>query len=105
MHPAPQSIDTSADSPYCADFREPQAQPFVRLTPEALSAASDADLQQYILGCAEQFHAAQRRWESTGCFAAIGLRDYWWLAEVDALVERGRRPHIVRAMERERGLI
>lgn len=52
---------------------------------------SDAELQQYILSCAVQFVAAQRRWETTGCFAAIGDRDRWWQAEADALVEQGCR--------------
>ena len=52
---------------------------------------SDAELQQYILSCAVQFVAAQRRWETTGCFAAIGDRDRWWQEEVTALVERGNR--------------
>ena len=104
MQAATQSLDASAEYEHCADFPAQQAQRFVRMTPQALSEASDAELQTYISGCAEQFLAAQHSWEATGCFGDIGLRDYWWQAEVDALVERGGRPHIVRAMERERGL-
>lgn len=87
------SLDPSDDNtfPTFSDSVGFQAQPFVRLRADAMSAMSDAELQSYIHGCAEQFLAAQRRWEATGCFAAIGDRDAFWLAEADALVELGNR--------------
>jgi hypothetical protein len=87
-----------------AQITEPQADPFVRFASNRLSALSDIELTDYIHVCAERFLAAQRRWEATGCFDAVGERDAWWHAEADALVERGSRPHIVAQMERERGL-
>ena len=92
------SLDASdTDSERCAYFGEVKPQPFVRLKPEAVSALSDIELQNYILRCAEQFLAAQKRWEETGCFAAIGDRDGWWRSEADALVERGHRQGVTRA--------
>jgi hypothetical protein len=69
-----------------------------------LSGLTDADLQTYISHCAAQFLAAQKRWEESGDFAAIGDRDMWWQAEAEALRERGSRAHLVKAMERELGL-
>jgi hypothetical protein len=81
-----------------------EAEQFVRLDQQALSALSDADLQAYIQGCAQRFLRAQARWDVTGCFAAIGERDAWWGAEADALRERGCRQQIVEQMELERGL-
>jgi hypothetical protein len=91
------------DSP-APDHNPEGAQPFMRLSAEEVSALSDTGLTDYIHGCAEQFLAAQRRWEDTGCFAAIGDRDGWWTAECEALRERSNRPHIVFALERRLGL-
>jgi hypothetical protein len=84
----PVSLEANAHSP--APYLAGQvAVPFVRQSADCLVGLSDEALHRYIHACAEQFLAAQRRWEQTGCFAAVGERDAYWLAEVDALVEMG----------------
>jgi hypothetical protein len=81
-----------------------QSQQFVVTSTKAVWDMTDTELQQRIQFCAEQFMAAQREWEQTGDFAAVGTRDYWWQAESEALRERGSRPQVVAQMEAERGL-
>lgn len=99
------SLDASDETPpSVTQFLQNEARPFVRKSPQSLSDLSDAELQDYIVGCAEHFLAAHRRYQNTGCFADAGDRDGWWIAESQALVERGNRPQIVARMEAERNL-
>jgi hypothetical protein len=95
------SDDTDSRSP---EFSTTVVQPFVRQSLQALSSMSDTALQDYINYCAESMMAAHQRWKTTGSFADVGERDSCWLAEADALIERGNRPQLVLKMERERNL-
>lgn len=79
-------------------------QPFVRQSLAWLRAASDEELNAYILHCAESMIAANKRYQAHGNPADVGDRDCCWLAEADALIERGNRPQLVLKMERERNL-
>jgi hypothetical protein len=97
------SLDCSADDTPLHG-RTQVVQPFVRQSLEWLRKASDEDLNAYILHCAESMIAAHQRWKTTGDIADIGERDGCWLAEADALIERGNRPQLVLRMERERNL-
>lgn len=98
------SLEPSDTQHSANQFCTPEVQQFVRLSPEQLSDKSDAELQAYILDCAERMVAAHARYEQSGNFADAGDRDYFWHAESDALIERGNRPHVVARMEKERGL-
>lgn len=105
MNASAPSLDCSDEVPAMVpDYAAPVAQQLVRVPADKLSDMTDSALQEYIHACAEQFLSAQRRYEETGCFTAIGDRDRWWQAECEALRERGSRPHIVLKLERERGL-
>jgi hypothetical protein len=98
------SLDCSDTDSRSAEFSTQVVQPFVRQSLEWLRKASDEDLNAYILHCAESMIAAHQRWKTTGDIADIGERDGCWLAEADALIERGNRPQLVLRMERERNL-
>lgn len=99
MTPSFVSLESADESP--ADSTTREVLQFVRQDPASLS---DEALEAYIHGCAREFLAAQRRWEETGCFAAVGERDSWWHEEAAALRERGNRPGVVARLEKERGL-
>jgi hypothetical protein len=57
----------------------------------------DEELARYIRQVAYRMEAANAGWVQEGCFAAKGWRDRLWSAEVAALNERARRPHLVAA--------
>ncbi len=97
------SLDCSEDgSPVHLPMQKPAG--FVRASLQQLSEMTDSALQDYINYCAESMMAAHQRWKTTGSFADVGERDACWLAEADALIERGNRPQLVLKMERERNL-
>lgn len=75
-----------------------------QLSPAQVSSLSDEALQAHIVACGAQMLDAERRYRETSCLSDAGERDSWWLAERIALIERGRRPQIVAAMEQARGL-
>lgn len=81
-----------------------EVQPFVRLSEKALSALSDAALHQYIKDSGRLMLEAEERYQRESFLADKGERDGLWLTQRLALMERARRPAIVAAMEKERGL-
>jgi hypothetical protein len=99
---SPATADASPGS--LPNDRGLQPEQFVRASADRLSAMSDAQLCEYIDACGKAMLAAGERWQTGGLIADKGERDGLWLAERAALQERGKRAHLVGAMERERGL-
>ena len=58
---------------------------------------TDEQLTARIHECASEFIAAHERGD-------LNLAHEWYAKQCDALIERGQRPHIVAAMEADRGL-
>jgi hypothetical protein len=69
-----------------------------------VSELSDSALQERIQACGESMLAADMLYRETSDVGYAGERDFWWLQERMALVERGRRPGVVASMEKARNL-
>jgi hypothetical protein len=65
---------------------------------------SDAELAAYIEHCGGQMLAANMLFEGTGDAAMREVRQQWLSRQEAALLERQRRPEVVAAMEKDRGL-
>lgn len=75
-----------------------------RLSAQQVSELSDSALQERIEECSELMLNADLLYSMTSEIAYAGERDFWWIQERLALTERGRRPGVVAALERARGL-
>jgi hypothetical protein len=75
-----------------------------RLSAQEVSELSDSALQERIRECGEKMLAADMLYGSSSDLAYAGERDFWWMQERLALIERGRRPGVVAGMEAARGL-